>query len=400
MVKIKEYITIPNIILLLLCMFSVSSDLGGPIYYGILVLYSIYKILSSTQNVKYNKLCITFILIALISTLINYPITEPIFRVEQRIIMLIIVMIAFSPLITNRKIYVYRKKIFIYLLAAITICALISSIMGIFGVGFVKQYLIGIFDFPNSLGYAQGLSIIFLASLLNIVPNKIKLLCILGIILFIITIPLTGTRTAFYSIPVILLGYTFLKSHNIKRLIQSLTILSICSILFLNYIQIDTSIIDKKNEVQEEYGTSRDALWGARIKEFKSSPLFGIGTFRADLRWSKVNKSGNVEAGNSFLMMLSMNGLLGFINFCLLYFSTIIPFYKYITKKRKYGLDFFEILLSLVILFNFINMQQAGILLNAGLYFTGINWLAISLTYKIRKYNNSRLILKTPNNEE
>lgn len=381
-------------------MYSVSSDLGGPIYYGILVLYSVYKILSSTQNVKYNKLCITFILIALISTLINYPITEPIFRVEQRIIMLIIVMIAFSPLITNRKIYIYRKKIFIYLLTAITICALISSIMGIFGVGFVKQYLIGIFDFPNSLGYAQGLSIIFLASLLNIVPNKIKLLCILCIILFIITIPLTGTRTAFYSIPVILLGYIFLKSHNIKRLIQSLTILSICSILFLNYIQIDTSIIDKKNEVQEEYGTSRDALWGARIKEFKSSPLFGIGTFRADLRWSKVNKSGNVEAGNSFLMMLSMNGLLGFINFCLLYFSTIIPFYKYIIKKRKYGLDFFEILLSLVILFNFINMQQAGILLNAGLYFTGINWLAISLTYKIRKYNNSKLILKTPNNEE
>ncbi|HJG13737.1 MAG TPA: hypothetical protein K8V07_17645, partial [Bacteroides xylanisolvens] len=107
----------------------------------------------------------------------------------------------------------------------------------------------------------------------------------------------------------------------------------------------------------------------------------------ADMRWSIVNKNGNVEAGNSFLMMLSMNGLLGFVNFCLLYLGVVIPFCKYILKKRKSGLSPFEIMLSLVITYNFISMQQTGLLLNVGLYFTGINWLTLSLAYKINRFN-------------
>lgn len=82
-----------------------------------------------------------------------------------------------------------------------------------------------------------------------------------------------------------------------------------------------------------------------------------------------------------------MNGLLGFINFCLLYLSILIPFFKYIIKKRKYGLSHFEVMLSLVIIYNFISMQQMGLLLNIGLYFTGINWLTLALAYKFRQFN-------------
>lgn len=317
--------------------------------------------------------------------MINYAITEPVFRVEQRMITLILVLIAFSPLISNKKIYEFRKKLFITLLFAITICSLISSIMGFLGIGYIQQYLTGLFEYPNSLGYAQGLSIIFLASLINFVSNKIKILFIGCILIFIISIPLTGTRTAFYSIPVILIWYLFLKSKNLLSFFKNLILLVIVAIIASNFIKIDTSIIDQKNDLQEEYGTSRDGLWTARIKEFNSSPIFGIGTFRADLRWTKINKSGNVEAGNSFLMMLSMNGIFGFLNFCLLYLSIIIPFFLYILKKRKIGIKPFELMLSLILIFNFIDMQQAGLILNTGYYFTGINWLSIAVTYNITK---------------
>lgn len=397
MAKIKEYITLSNILLLLLCICSVSSYIGGPMFYGLLVIYSIYKIFSSIKNAKYNKFCIAFILIALISTAINYAITEPVFRVEQRMITLILVLVAFSPLISNRRIYRFRKKLFITLLLAITICALISSLMGFLGIGYMQQYLTGLFEFPNSLGYAQGLSIIFLASLINYVTKKIKILFIGCILIFIISIPLTGTRTAFYSIPIIFIWYLFFKSKSLFSFFKNVILLGIIAILASNFIKIDTSIIDQKNDLQEENGTSRDGLWTARIKEFNSSPILGIGTFRADLKWTKINKNGNVEAGNSFLMMLSMNGILGFLNFCFLYLSATIPFFLYMLKKRKTGIEPFELMLSLVLIFNFIDMQQAGLILNTGYYFTGINWLSIAVTYniiQIRKNERKKLFCR------
>ena len=382
----KEVFTFKNGFFLLLCMCSVASYLGGPICYALLVLYSLSKVFR-IKGYTYNIFAALFILIAIISTLVNLSETEAVFKPGQRIVMLILVMIVFSPVITNRSIYAYRKRLFIYLLAGLSITSFISSVLGLLGKRFIDGYLVGWYDFPNSLGYAQGLTIIALASLLGVVSLKLKLLCIGGILVTIVAIPLTGTRTAFYSIPLVMVGYAFLKSRNIKKLFQILAIVIAGGILFLNYIDLDTSIIDRKNKLQEIEGSSRDALWKARMNEYEQSPIIGIGTFRADMRWSIVNKNGNVEAGNSFLMMLSMNGLLGFVNFCLLYLGVVIPFCKYILKKRKSGLSPFEIMLSLVITYNFISMQQTGLLLNVGLYFTGINWLTLSLVYKINRFN-------------
>ncbi|MBU9952985.1 O-antigen ligase family protein [Bacteroides xylanisolvens] len=382
----KEVFTFKNGFFLLLCMCSVASYLGGPICYALLVLYSLSKVFR-IKGYTYNIFAALFILIAIISTLVNLSETEAVFKPGQRIVMLILVMIVFSPVITNRSIYAYRKRLFIYLLAGLSITSFISSVLGLLGKRFIDGYLVGWYDFPNSLGYAQGLTIIALASLLGVVSLKLKLLCIGGILVTIVAIPLTGTRTAFYSIPLVMVGYAFLKSRNIKKLFQILAIVIAGGILFLNYVDLDTSIIDRKNKLQEIEGSSRDALWKARMNEYEQSPIIGIGTFRADMRWSIVNKNGNVEAGNSFLMMLSMNGLLGFVNFCLLYLGVVIPFCKYILKKRKSGLSPFEIMLSLVITYNFISMQQTGLLLNVGLYFTGINWLTLSLAYKINRFN-------------
>lgn len=389
-INIKKLVTFRSIFFLILCMCSVAFYLGGPMFYGFLVVYSFWKVFKRTGSCSYNFFAVLFILIAIVSTLVNLSETEAIFKPQQRIMMLILVMLAFSPIITNRGIYAYRKKLFIYFLVSLSITSLISSVLGLIGKGFVGPYLVGWYDFPNSLGYAQGLTIVSLSSCIAIASKKLKLLCILGIIITIIAIPLTGTRTAFYSVPIVLLGYVFLRSSNIKKLVYYLFIFGIGALVFYYTVSLDMSIIDQKNELHELQGSSRDGLFDARIKEYKQSPIIGIGTFRADLKLSNVNENGNVEAGNSFLMMLSMNGLLGAINFCVLYLSILISFVIFILKKRKVGLSPFEIMLSLVMLYNLISMQQMGLLLNAGLYFTGINWITLALAYKIDIYDKIR----------
>lgn len=127
-----------------------------------------------------------------------------------------------------------------------SITSLISSIMGLMGKGYIDQYLVGWYDFPNSLGYAQGLTIIALSSITTIVPQKVKYLCIIGILITIIAIPKTGTRTAFYSIPIVLLGYIYLKSTNTTHLLKLLFLLVISTFIFLTFVKLDTAIINKK----------------------------------------------------------------------------------------------------------------------------------------------------------
>lgn len=203
-------------------MCAVSAFLGGPIFYGLLVIYSLYNVLITKGERSHHIFTVFFLIIVLASTLINLNQTEAIFKPEQRVIMLVFVLIAFSPIITNRYIYRYRKYIFISLLVGMSITSLISSIMGLMGKGYIDQYLVGWYDFPNSLGYAQGLTIIALSSITTIVPQKVKYLCIIGILITIIAIPKTGTRTAFYSIPIVLLGYIYLKSTNTTHLLKLL----------------------------------------------------------------------------------------------------------------------------------------------------------------------------------
>ena len=217
----------------------------------------------------------------------------------------------------------------------------------------------------------------------------------LGLIFLCIwAIPLTGTRTAFYSIPIFIIIYIFLTSKDIKSIINSVLLVSVVVFIFFSFINLDTTIIDNKNKGQTLEDNSRTALFESRIKEFKEHPIMGIGTFVADLRWTPVNSNGNVEAGNTFLMFLSMNGIIGFINFIFVYFSLLIPFAKYILKKRRLGtITNFEIFLSSIVVYNFISMMQMGILLNPGMYITGINWLVLSLIYKPDKY-----LSKTSNN--
>ena len=68
----------------------------------------------------------------------------------------------------------------------------------------------------------------------------------------------------------------------------------------------------------------------------------------------------------------------------------MIPFFRYIITKRGKGIEQFELMLGLILMFNFIDMQQAGLILNAGYYFTGMNWLSIALALNINKMKKWR----------
>lgn len=369
---------------------AVSAYLGGPLVYAAIIVYSLYHVILKDRFVKHvNYLCLGIFVIAFLSIIVNFEDIEPVFKPMDRIIMLLVVMLALSPILNNQSIFLFRKKIFIGFSVGLFFMAVSSAILALTGFGYVNGYLLGLSNWPNSLGYALGISLIAMLTCLANAKWWLKILFLTIIGLCIVTIPKTGTRTTLYSLPVILFLYTYFNSDSTKLWIKRIFIMLLTLVCFFAVIKLDMSLIEKKNDIAKERGTnSREAIFRARLKEFNHSPILGIGTFRCFTQYQEVNSSGNVEAGNSFLMFLSMNGIIGFVVFISFYIKAIITFIKYILRKRKYKLSPFEQYLSLVLVFNFIYMLQAGALLNPGFYITGFNWLSLSMAYMYPRYNH------------
>lgn len=398
--SLKSLLTFRNFIIVCCFTSAVSAVLGGAIVYAVIVIYSVFHVLFITRGDKRNNpLCIFIYVVAALSVVANYFEIEPIFRVEERIVMLLLVMLAYAPMINNRQIFIFRKQVFIFFSIGLLFMAIASAVLALKGYGYTGIYLIGLSNWPNSLGYAFGISIIVLLSCLKFVNKYIKIIFVLIIILCIYMIPKTVLRTALYSVPILLFLYTYFNTVSIKTWLRSLVSVIIIVFCFLSLIKLDMSIINMKNEIAVESGmSSRDKIFEARIKEFYESPILGVGTFRCLMKYQRVNSNGNVEGGNSFLMFLSMNGIIGFVVLVVFYVTSLFSFIKYVYIKRKRGLSTFEQFLCLVLVFNFIYMQQAGALLNPGFYITGFNWLSLSMAYMYPQYNKYIVYDRTKKN--
>ena len=375
-----------NLLFIAVCTCAVSSYLGGAMYYAALMGVSSFFVLQSGHSMIF-KGCAAILAIAIVSSIVNYPTTPAVFRPVSRMFILILVMCACAPIFNNSQIYKYRHKLFGGLAIGLTIVGVVSAYLATKGWGYwgKSEWIVGLSDFPNSLGYSLAVSVMFLSSLMPGRKWYLKVIFLIGLCVW--AIPLTGTRTALYSLPIFFVVYIFLTSKTLGKMIKAFILLSIVSIIFFSNITLDMTIINRKNKASNFKENSRTSLFEGRFREFSEHPILGIGTFVVDMRWSPITENGNVEAGNTFLMFLSMNGSIGFLNFAITYFSLLFPFCSYILKRRKSGeITNLEIFLSAIVLYNFISMQQMGILLNPGMYITAFNWLTLSLMFKPKKF--------------
>ena len=76
-----------------------------------------------------------------------------------------------------------------------------------------------------------------------------------------------------------------------------------------------TAGLQKKNENNIELGMygSRTDKWKARMTEFSSNPIIGIGYASVDSNLDDVGVGGAVEPGSSWLAILSMTGIIGLL---------------------------------------------------------------------------------------
>jgi len=316
---------------------------------------------------------------------------DSIFKPWERFALFVFLMICVSPLIRSDELSAYRIKIFE-----------ISAIFCVFlGVGSFFARFLGInysmhgrMDFLLNVGVFGGLTrhsmllgpIAGIGSIYCIWKGmllKDKLYWILGAFC-LIAVMFSASRSSLMASIAGLTIVIYKLSHSGAGFVKiCVAITLIGAISFPIWGQALDSVI-MKNEANIAAGSalsSRDALWDARISEFKNSPVLGVGFDALDLGMARQvegfdEQSGVVESGSSWLTILSMTGILGTV--------ILIPFLikTYVGVYRESD-DYAALLCGVLTLF-YVHMIAEGYIFFGGSMLAFLLWLTIGVSYDCR----------------
>lgn len=349
---------------------------GSPLwlYYGIALLtFSIY--LYSTK-IKVNQFVTYFIIAVLLSILVN-NIPKSFFPIE-RFIAFIVMLLLLSPWIENDNLKKLREQLFItinWILIAIVIVSFFGKISGLLP-GMGRSGFQGITKHSMLLGPISGVVLIILIWRSVLPFNKLrdKYFFIFLIPVSFLTLLLTASRSSLIAMIIGTLVVLIKKnSANLGILLRYVTILITTLILFSGIWISYTDKLQEKFETGEKGKDilySRSKQWDYRIREFKESPILGIGY--SNMKWGLIGKTqGTIEPGSSWLAIISMTGLCGGIFFLLFLLQLI-------SKLNQKSNNTHPLLFG-IIFFLIVHWIFEGYLLSAGGFLFFYSWLTLGV---------------------
>ena len=167
-----------------------------------------------------------------------------------------------------------------------------------------------------------------------------------------------------------------------SKTVMSLVIVGLLSSIAIPIIMADSERMQTKkgglNLVDANGNTSRTTLWNARIEEFESSPIWGIG-FGVTGIGGNAN-TGRAETGSGWLSVLSQTGILGIVIVLLLIKCAIVPLDLLRQNKRM-------VLYSSVLVFLCLHTIFEAYLFQSGWYLCLILWTIVSILDDYKLYS-------------
>lgn len=285
-----------------------------------------------------NKKWLIFLLYLPISLTLANP--NSVFRSWERLLLFVVMFVYASPLIINQKAIRWRE---ISLETVCYICVLLSatsSVCYFIGInlfedryygGYIEEFVgsaghfSGICNHSMVLGPISGISSIYLFNQIENKRNKhfyIFLFASIGSLLF------SASRSALISTLFGCSTILFLRSKTIKEFIKkTIPFLIVVIVTFPLWNSAATGLVNKQNARTDEGGMfdSRTIKILCRYEEFSSSPIYGVGFSSIDPKGGDGYdiSSGTIEPGSSWMAILSMTGIIGFILFATLIIKTI-----------------------------------------------------------------------------
>lgn len=371
---------------------------------------------------KKMKVCwslVAFVAVYGISLLLNlHPATM--IRV-QRFIAFAIGMAALSPLITSQRFIQMRSIVFLYILRTLSVMVAMSFIIWIYcmvvgvelgSLQFYKNGFKGVFEIGMGLSPASAIIAIYAFNL--VLSKSRRWVKYLGAALFLIACTMTlagGSRASLAGCGLALVVNAFWCRQRIGELLGrvkygKVLIPAVVLIVLAAGVPYGIKTVNYKMGRAMDRGTilnSRGMLWKARITEFESSPLIGIGyarefpkeTYEKPALYGATSPDLTIiEPGSSYLSLLSYGGIIGFGTFVLFLVqlfrrnnkagSVSDISHNTICGQSEQGCKY---MLWSMLLFLGINGITEGWLLFSGSLMFSIFWLVISQLYIKRKGN-------------
>lgn len=375
----------------LIITFCILSNLFGfflPhfLYYIALTLLGIKMKEMGVKHNKNSNLFILFILLIVISSLINM-------MLDLRLVLFSFILILTCPIYTSLRWHLYKKRIMQNLFIGFIGVVLINLYAKMIGYNLramvqgwedlTDKQFSGYCDQPMWLAAAAAVSTIFCAYLVFEQKKKKRMRQYFYIVLLLCSIYITmisGSRSAFLAAmgAMCIVQYLLVKNkvRLIKYVISAAAVAIVLSPIFLNRKTFGAMLA--KQEYQEEVGsTSRDGVWSDRMAEFKSSPLIGVGFGAHGVGEDK--EVSTVETGGGWISILAQTGILGLV-------LAISIIFKAFTPIRKIRQDNSMMVIYAAYFFFIVHSIVEGYMFQGGWYLCLIFWMVIGLLIENKQY--------------
>ena len=364
-----------------------TFDLGN-LYYGVLIFTLFVTFFQST--IKRISMTMTILYIACILSILVNNIPD-IFQPWMRFILFVIVTIVASPFIQSDFYDKFRITLFKHIHILLILVIIISIPFILTG----EKGLAGFGGFTNHSMLLAPISAVTLITLLYLLFKGTynRVIVISLIIITFISLLLAASRVSLIGAIVATIYFFYRLYSNNKRKFTTISI-SIIALMTLSYPLWSSYMegIEKKNQAQItetgeiNYTGSRDIMWQQRIREFKSSPLVGVGFGYAEYVTDinertgrityKKTETGTVEPGSSWLGALSMTGLLGFTALLVLWFKSLRNCWKVEKRDKLFG-----VYIGSTLIFWAVHMIAEGQIFAAGSFLFFMVWLTFGAAY-------------------
>lgn len=313
---------------------------------------------------------------------------DPMFRSWDRFILFAFLLACVSPLVQGEEAAENRETIFRIILAValfVGVASFFSKFAGInFGISSRLAHLDiagiygGITRHSMILGPVAGIG--FLYSIWKGFITRSRIWWFLAVFC-IGSVMFSASRSALMAALCAGTLMLYRLSGSSSKFFKTAVVLSLA--LSVSY-PIWGSVLDgviAKNNLNISAGgmsSSRDALWMARLDEFKKSPLLGVGFDAVDVDISSSiggfdKTTGMVESGSSWLIILSMTGLVGGMILIPFLARTYISIFK---KETEWS-----ILICAILTLFFIHMFAEGYIYYGGSILAFLLWNTIGVAY-------------------
>lgn len=376
--------------ILMMCRFVGFVYIPQPIIYTTLILFTAYSLLKNKYK-SYNTSFLIFLVYIPIQLLIVRP--DPLFRSWERYALFVLLIVCVSPLLLSRAHAERRMQIF---QIAMVFCAFLgvgSFFAKFLGINYMYRHIEhyfgcgtfgGLTMHSMVLGPIAGIGTIY-CCYKSFEGNKktywvLTLFCVASVMF-------SASRSALMATICGLTIALYRIMGSASKYIKALICIIILSCVSFPMWGSALDAVIEKNEKNIGSGgafSSRDSKWESRIEEFRTHPFLGTGFDALDINISGYHDvdrtTGTIESGSSWLIILSMTGIIGGAIMIPILFNSFLRVYWCRTKHGGLICGVYAMFL--------VHMIAEGYIYYGGSPLAFLVWLTIGVAYDSgTKYN-------------